>query len=153
MSCSDRPKTMRTLLLHLVLWLALCAPAAHAADGLGIVIVSARGGNVSTLDRAAAQQLYLGQRNQLAEGRALTVVDLPASPVRDAFYLRLTGKNPSQIRAYWSRLVFTGRARPPREAASPEDAITIVLANPDAIAYLPSDAATHPGLDVLLRID
>jgi hypothetical protein len=39
-------------------------------------------------------------------------VDLPNGQVRDEFYLKLTGKNPAQIQAYWSRLVFTGRALP-----------------------------------------
>ncbi|MGD9870983.1 MAG: hypothetical protein AB7S63_07985 [Thauera sp.] len=153
MSCSERLRPAYCGLLRLALWLALCVPGAHAADALEIVIVSASAGNVATLERGIAEQLYLGQRSQLADGHQITVIDLPAGAIRDHFYRTLTGKKPSQIRAYWSRLVFTGRARPPREATSVENAIELIIANPDAIGYLPAEAAQHPGLKVLQQLD
>lgn len=111
MSCSERLRPAYCGLLRLALWLALCVPGAHAADALEIVIVSASAGNVATLERGIAEQLYLGQRSQLADGHQITVIDLPAGAIRDHFYRTLTGKKPSQIRAYWSRLVY--RTRPP----------------------------------------
>ena len=153
MWCSERPVSLRGWLRVFALWMTLLAPAALAADGAGIVLVSAREGNLQTLELSAAQELYLGQRTRIADGPLLTVVDLPSGPVRDQFYQHLTGKNPSQIRAYWSRLVFTGRARPPHEVAGPEHAIELVLRNPNALAYLPASLAEHPGLKVLLRLD
>ena len=104
-------------------------------------------------DRASAEQIYLGRRSTLPDGRAVILVDLPAGPARDQFYLQLTRKNPSQIRAYWSRLVFTGRAQPPREAADVDDVRRILQATPGAIAYLPLDAAQDPGLIILLTLD
>ena len=81
------------------------------------------------------------------------MLDLPSGPVRDQFYRLLTGKNPSQIRAYWSRMVFTGRALPPTESADVNDARRILLENPNAIAYLPSTYADDPSLRVLLRLE
>jgi ABC-type phosphate transport system substrate-binding protein len=142
--------------------LALAALAlAHAGDARAqaasptqaLAIVSARNGGITVLDRASAEQIYLGRRSTLPDGRAVTLVDLPAGPARDQFYLLLTRKNPSQIRAYWSRLVFTGRAQPPREAADADDVRRILQATPGAIAYLPLDAAQDPGLIILLTLD
>lgn len=118
-----------------------------------LAIVSAREGGITELDRASAEQIYLGRRSTLPNGRAVTLVDLPAGPARDQFYLQLTRKNPSQIRAYWSRLVFTGRAQPPREAADADDVRRILLSTPGTIGYLPLDAAQHPGLVILLTLD
>jgi hypothetical protein len=118
-----------------------------------LAIVAARQGDITELDRESAEQLYLGRRTTLPSGRAVTLVDLPAGPTRDQFYFQLTRKNPSQIRAYWSRLVFTGRAQPPREAADADDVSRILQSTPGAIAYLPLDAARDPGLVILLTLD
>ena len=61
--------------------------------------------------------------------------------------------HPSQIRAYWSRLVFTGRAQPPREAADADEVRRLLQSTPGAIAYLPLDAARDPELVILLELD
>ncbi|THF63007.1 hypothetical protein E6C76_17260 [Pseudothauera nasutitermitis] len=103
------------------------------------------------LSREQAEQLYLGRRDALPDGRTAMLVDLPPGNLRDRFYLLLTGKNPAQIRAWWSRQVFSGRALPPREAGSVSEARQWVAANPAAIGYLPADAATD-GLKILLRL-
>lgn len=150
MSFSERAFShgLRAALLALVLLALSCAAQAQT-----MAIVSARQGGITELDRESAEQLYLGRRATLPNGRAVTLVDLPAGPVRDRFYLQLTRKNPSQIRAYWSRLVFTGRAQPPREAADEDDARRIVLSTPGAIGYLPIEAARNPELLILSTLD
>lgn len=152
--------TLRRPLLAVLLALAALALSC-AGDALAqaatqserLAIVSARQGGVAELDRESAEQLFLGRRTSLPGGRTVTLVDLPAGRIRDQFYLQLTRKNPSQIRAYWSRLVFTGRATPPREAANVDEARSIVLSTPGAIAYLPLDAAHDPDLVILLTLD
>ena len=148
MWCSDPARLLRRLGLApmLTLVLALWQAGAHAQ---GIVLVSAHAGGVAEVDRETAAQLYLGRRTTLPDGRGVRLLDLPAGAERDLFYQRLTGKNPSQIRAYWSRLVFTGRAHPPQEALDIDDALRRVLADRNALAYLPAAAADHPGLRVL----
>jgi len=111
------------------------------ADGPEVHIVSARNGPIARLSRDEAEQLFLGRRTTLSDGTPVTLIDLPAGPVRDRLYLLLTGKNPIQTRAYWSRQVFTGRAQPPREAPSAEQAGNWIAATPGAIGYLPADHA------------
>ncbi len=153
MSCSDRALArLARATLALCTALALLAPGLPAAAA-EVVLVTAAQGSIEALDRDMAQQLYLGRRSALDDARPVQLLDLPAGPERDRFYQRLTGKNPGQIRAYWSRLVFTGRALPPREAASIDDARRILLDTPDMIGYLPAPAANDPALRVLLRLD
>ncbi len=146
---SDRFISPRQWIVLVSILLTLAAPTARAE----IVLVTAIDSTVSELSRDEAEQLYMGRRAALSARGALILLDLPSGPVRDQFYRLLTGKNPSQIRAYWSRMVFTGRALPPTESADASDAHRILLENPNAIAYLPATYAEDPSLRVLLRLE
>ena len=146
---SDRFISPRQWIVLVSILLTLAAPAARAE----IVLVTAIDSTVSELSRDEAEQLYMGRRAALSARGALLLLDLPTGPVRDQFYRLLTGKNPSQIRAYWSRVVFTGRALPPTESADASDAHRILLENPNAVAYLPASYANDPKLRVLLRLE
>jgi len=140
---------VRRVGLLLLCAVLLAAPGTPAQAGT--VLVCAVDSPIASLSREQAEQLYLGRSRELPGGIAVTLVDLPPGPVRDDFYMQLTGKNPAQIRAYWSRMVFTGRALPPREARDVEEALDWLAANPRLIAYLPESAA-GPEVRTLLRL-
>lgn len=151
MSFSERlsKRKLRALLrlaVSALLWTAAPLPAAEFA------LVAAENSSVE-VRRDTAEQLYLGRRTTADDGRQVQLIDLPSGSARDRFYQLLTGKNPSQIRAYWSRLVFTGRALPPREADSADAVLRLLRQIPNTIAYLPADAVAGTGLRVLLYID
>jgi hypothetical protein len=136
---------MRRVVLSLLLAFAAAPLRAQ------IVVVTADAGPVKALSRSEAEQLYLGRRTTLDNGLSVSLVDLPSGAVRNQFYQLLTGKNPGQIRAYWSRQVFTGRALPPREAASIEEARELLIADPASIGYLP-ESELDKRLRVLFRL-
>ncbi len=146
---SERLSSPRQWIVLASILLAFAAPPAQA----GVVLVTAIDGTVEKLTRDEAEQLYLGRRTTLSARGALLLLDLPPGPSRDEFYRLLTGKNPSQIRAYWSRMVFTGRALPPAESSNADDARRLLLENSSAIGYLPSSYADDPSLRVLLRLE
>lgn len=125
----------------------LMVPCAQAQ----IVIVSGAQSPLPELTRAQVEQFYLGRAHSLPDGVAVTLADLPTSPLRDQFYQKLTGKNPGQIRAHWSRMVFTGRALPPQEAADIAQLREWLNAKPNMIGYLPS-AEADSRVRVLLRL-
>lgn len=134
------------LLAACLLWLH--APCAAIAQ---IVIVSGAQSPLPELTRAQAEQFYLGRAHSLPDGLAVTLADLPAGPLRDQFYQQLTGKNPGQIRAHWSRMVFTGRALPPQEAADIAQLRQWLAARPNLIGYLPA-AEADARVRILLRL-
>ncbi|MBX3679051.1 hypothetical protein [Cognatazoarcus halotolerans] len=134
----------RTLLVCMLFGLAHCAQA-------DTVVVTGKTSLVMTLDRQDVERLYLGRTAVLPDGTPVTLADLPPGNVRDGFYLALTGKNPVQIRTYWSRIVFTGRALPPKEAESPAQLRRWLASNPNLIGYL-SDTDVDESVRVLLRI-
>ena len=132
----------------LLLLAALLASSPNRAEIL--IVTSNRSGPIE-LTREQAEKLYLGRSTTLSDGSSASLVDLPNGSVRDEFYLKLTGKNPSQIQAYWSRLVFTGRALPPREARSMAEARQWLTDTPNLIGYLDRNEPTT-GRRILLRL-
>nr|WP_246264552.1 hypothetical protein [Aromatoleum toluvorans] len=116
-----------------------------------IVIVAGAQSPLPVLTAAQVEQFYLGRAHTLADGVVVTLADLPAGPARDEFYQLLTHKNPSQIRAHWSRMVFTGRALPPQEAGSVAQLRQWLASQPNLIGYMPAaEADAH--VRVLLRL-
>lgn len=141
----------QALMLALGLFLSIHASNALPSQDVAIHIVTAEQGHLRQLQRDEAELLFLGRRTTAADGTPVILIDLPAGPIRDRFYLLLTGKNPQQTRAYWSRQVFTGRARPPLEALSIEQAIEWLLQTPGTVAYLPASNG-DARLRVLMRL-
>jgi hypothetical protein len=42
----------------------------------------------------------------------------------------------AQIKAFWSKIIFTGRGQPPKAVANAEEAKKLVATNPNAITYI-----------------
>lgn len=133
-----------------LLLLVACQFAAEPARAQ-IALVTAADGPIRSLDRDEAEQLYLGRLSALSNGTPVRLLDLPNGEVRDTFYLELIGKNGPQTRAYWSRMVFTGRTRPPREVTDTAELRALMAQDHHLIGYLPAAALT-PQLRVLLMI-
>ncbi len=142
-------RTTAFLFNVVVIMVCACLPPGALAQ---VVVVTGQDGVITQLGRVEAEQLYLGRLNALRDGTPVRLHDLPPGPTRDSFYFRLTGKNPIQTRAYWSRIVFTGRARPPREVSGPEQLRTTLAADPHAMGYLPAQSVTAD-MRVLLTLD
>lgn len=139
---------MLPAILRLALLLALLSPLAIRAEL--VLVTGVRSGAVE-ITRERAEKLFLGRSVTLGDGTPVSLIDLPNGVTRDEFYLKLTGKNPSQIRAYWSHLVFTGRALPPREAESVAEARQWLAETPNLIGYM-ERSDVSPGLRILLRL-
>jgi hypothetical protein len=127
-------------------------PDKATAAASGVQLVTSAKGAVNVLSREEATQLLLGHRNRLNDGTPVTLIDLPSGQIRARLYQILTGKNPVQVRANWSRLVFSGRVRPPLEASNENEALEWLINTPNAIGYLPS-AVNDKRIKVLLLVD
>ncbi|MBK5968433.1 hypothetical protein CCR91_06515 [Thiorhodovibrio winogradskyi] len=96
---------------------------------------------VTELTRDQVVDIYMGRRTRFPDGRPALPIDLgPDSPLRAAYYQELVGKTVAQVNAYWARLLFTGRATPPRVLPDIEAVLDVVNANQDALAYLDSQS-------------
>ncbi|PLX92627.1 MAG: hypothetical protein C0620_09165 [Desulfuromonas sp.] len=92
---------------------------------------------VETLSQRQVIDIFMGREVRFPNGATAIPVDqAPNSPVRERYYQQLIGKSIAQINAYWARLLFTGRATPPRVLGSNEAVMDTVLNNRDVIAYI-----------------
>lgn len=110
-------------------------PAETAGDTV-VVVVSAKS-PVTRISRLHLADLYMGRTTRFPDGKPATPIDQKAGTlVRATFSEVYLGRSEAQMKSYWSRLIFTGRGRPPREAASGEAMKDLVARDPRAIGYI-----------------
>ncbi|MBP1204733.1 ABC-type phosphate transport system substrate-binding protein [Duganella sp. 1411] len=124
-------------LLIVCAWLA--APGAASADDGArdpVIVVSAKN-PLSSLRHEQVAAIFLAQTDRFPDGAEAVPLDLPpASAPRDAFYQRVAAMSPAQMKAYWTKMVFTGRAQPPRELRTSAAVRRMVADNPAMIGYI-----------------
>ncbi|MRV73036.1 hypothetical protein GJ700_15100 [Duganella sp. FT92W] len=123
---------MNKLLASLLV--AGAALSALPAQAETVVIVSQK--NPATrMFAEQASQFFLGKSNMF------TPIDqAEGSQIRNEFYQKLTDKDAAQVKAIWSKLVFTGKATPPKEYKSNADVKKAVADDPKAIGYIDKSA-------------
>jgi len=118
-----------------VLLLLASLPAAALAEEV-VAVVSAKSA-VTALSANQVADIFLGRSTRFPDGTHAVPIDQNEdSPVRDRFYAQFTGKSAAQVKAHWSKIIFTGRGQPPRQASSGAELKKIIADNPNAIGYI-----------------
>lgn len=115
---------------------------AHA----GAVVV-ASGSKAGAMDAEAVKRVFLG-REATVGGAPAQVIYQKGGPTRGAFDSGVLGKAGAELTTYWSRLIFTGKAKAPTEVGSDAEVKAKLAANPGAIGYV-SDGAVDGSVKVL----
>ncbi|WP_255857449.1 phosphate ABC transporter substrate-binding protein [Bacterioplanoides sp. SCSIO 12839] len=103
------------------------------------VIVSSNNHNDS-LDKDNISRVFLGKTKNFPDGSQAVPVDQKAgSSARESFNTNVLGKSSSQLKAYWSRLIFTGKGTPPKESGDDLAVKKLVAENPNLIGYVNSE--------------
>lgn len=101
-----------------------------------VVIVSAKNANYG-LEKTDVEQIFLGKTSTFPDGsKAVPIDQNEGSASRDAFNDRVLGKSASQLKAYWSRLIFTGKGTPPKESGNDAEVKALVADNPNLVGYV-----------------
>jgi hypothetical protein len=108
---------MRLIQSTVAIALALAIlPAPVRADVVAVVSVAS---HVTTLTKNQLTDIFLGKATHLPDGTLAVPIDqAEGSAARDEFYLKVTGKSAAQLKAYWSKIIFTGRGQPPPVVAN-----------------------------------
>jgi len=111
-----------------------------AAFSQVVVVVSAKS-SATSLTAEQASDIFLGKVATLpGAGTAVPVDQADGSAAREAFYQKATGKNAAQVKAYWSKQIFTGKGQPPKEVGDNAGVKAAVAGNPNAIGYIDKSA-------------
>jgi len=97
--------------------------------------------NANALDNAMVSRIFTGKAKSFADGnKVIPVNQSSGSAVAEEFNKKALNKSSSQLKAYWSKLVFTGKGTPPKEVGSDAEVISLVAANPNIIGYVSKSA-------------
>jgi hypothetical protein len=133
---------MKLLLKHSLVSAALSTCAAVSTAGADVAAVVSAKSTVPALTQAEVADIFLGRSNRFPDGSQAVPCDLAeGSPVRDEFYIKVVGKSAAQMKAYWSKIIFTGRGQPPRAVGNSEQAKKLVADNPQFVCYIDRNAA------------
>lgn len=110
-----------------------------AANAEVVVVISASN-PLSSLTPNQVADIFLGKTDVLPNGAPIVPVDqTDSSGEKEEFYKSYTNRSLSQIRAYWSKLVFTGKGEPPKAFSDSEELKRFLARYPNAIGYLDRD--------------
>jgi len=130
---------MRKLLSALAL--LSCATLAQAE-----VAVIVNPGSAKAPSQAEVSNIFLGKDKSM---KGVDHKDWSAT--KDKFYSAVTNKSESQLKSYWSGLVFTGKGQPLPSVAGDADVVAKVAAETDAIGYVDA-AAVNDSVKVLFTL-
>ena len=127
------PAIMKTIHTLVASTLLACLLPAFASD----VVVIVNKANDNAIDKNLVAKIYQGESRTWANGGSIAAYDLPEdNALRGAFDTELVGKSQGSLKSLWAQNVFTGKALPPKSAASDDDVKKVVAANKNAIGYI-----------------
>jgi ABC-type phosphate transport system substrate-binding protein len=114
----------------------LLALAGNIAAAEVVTVVSAQN-PATTLTKSEVSNIFLGKTNRFPNGTPAVAIDQPegAAP-RVEFYQHISSKQPAEIKAYWAKMIFTGRGQPPMVVDSDEQMKKALASRPDGIGYI-----------------
>lgn len=132
---------MKTSLLPLLA--SMFISVAAQAD---IVVIAHASSPLKSLTREEIGRIYMKRMKHLPRAKQLELFPVSQSSVagmQDAFYLHVTDKDQNQLRAYWARLLFTGKDKPPKDGKDDEGVKRLVAESPGTIGFIQSSALSQ----------
>jgi len=115
------------------------------------VVVIGNPAGPDSISTEEVRDIYLNRSKALPNGQRVTPFELPeGNNARDAFHNEVTGRSNTQLKAFWSQQVFTGKGQPPREVASATIMKSTVSSTPGGIGYIDS-SEVDDSVKVLLK--
>ena len=107
------------------------------------VVVIVHPSNAATLDAKKVQRIFLGKEKKFSDGKGVIPINSEIGySSREQFDSNVIKRSSTQVSAYWSKLVFTGKGIPPKEVENDAAVIEIVANNKSAVGYVDSSAVT-----------
>ncbi|ATC94030.1 phosphate ABC transporter substrate-binding protein [Pseudoalteromonas tunicata] len=104
-----------------------------------------------TLDQDEIAKIYLGKTKSFANGNKIDIASLgDGDPITSEFNEKVLKKSSSQVNAYWSKLVFTGKGTPPQKVDNSAAMINFVASTENAIGFIDANKVTD-GVKVIAK--
>ncbi len=129
---------MIRLLLALLLLMT-----SHAFAAEKLVVVVNKNNPVATMEHSEVIDLFMGKYVAFPSGTKAIAVDLNDKNIsREAFYRKLVGRSLASVNAYWSRIRFSGKRKPPIQKPDYAQVVAFVESTDTSIGYIPKSMVT-----------
>jgi len=103
----------------------------------GYVVIVNISNPLSSVGKDELSRIFLKKATRWGDGSRTEPVDLAdTSSVRAHFSQGVHGKDTLAIKAYWQKMIFSGREVPPAELASAAEVIAFVAAKRGGVGYV-----------------
>jgi len=131
---------MKKIFYILILYTAMLLPISQVQAEPVVVIVSANS-PIQNLDKEQVASIFLGKTANYPDGSsAIPIEQTDGTAAHDEFHKSVTEKSASQLKSYWSKMVFSGRAIAPKEVASNAELLKLLTSNTAMIGYIDKSA-------------
>ncbi len=125
-------------ILAILLFFAPMTPCASFAD---VVVIANKDMPITTLSSEEINRIYLGKTKFLPNGIKVIPVDQASgSSAREKFYTNVIKKSDTEVKSYWSRVIFTGQGYPPIQESDDSAVKDLVAKNPNCMGYVDRSA-------------
>ncbi len=101
-----------------------------------VAVVSPRN-PATTISKREVSNIFLGKTNRFPDGTPAVAIDQrEGSAQREEFYRGVSNMQPAEIKAHWSKMIFTGRGQPPMMVDGDEQVKKALASRPDSIGYI-----------------
>jgi ABC-type phosphate transport system substrate-binding protein len=124
---------------HRIRWVSLAFTLSLGFSSVNaeVVAVVSADSPIVTLSKTQVIGIFLGRTTRFPDGSTAVPIDqTDGSAARDEFYIRFASMSAAQVKAFWSRVIFTGKGQPPRIAGTALELKQLLIASPNAIGYM-----------------
>jgi len=117
-----------------------------------IAIIVNKASPLTAAQASDIQRVYLG-KTQKIDGTAVTPINQTKNTsLSDTFNKVVLNKSGNQVKAYWSKLIFTGKGTPPQELNNDVEVINAVRGDVNAIGYIDANLVDDT-INVILTLE
>lgn len=129
---------MKKILMKISYCLAIAAfLGATAAAHAGLAIIAHPSNPIAGITADEAAKIYLGKSTSFANGRRVVPVDQrEGTRSHKKFYKTVVKKDDRALKSYWSKLIFTGKGKPPEVVGDDQAVKKWVAEHPNGLGYV-----------------
>lgn len=137
------PQKIKSVITAVIAILVLCLSNTCSSENYSsdIAIITNVDNDNLQISQSEAINIFMGRYRRFPDGTKAIPID--NNSIKDMFYMELVNKSPSEIKAYWATLIFSGRTQPPKSLEDTNHVINVIKQEPQAIAYIPANQVNN----------
>jgi len=117
-----------------------------------LIVIVSKDSNINDISKKELSKIFLSKTKKLPNGEKSSIIEIYDKNIQSIFYQKICNKNSTQLRRYWTKMIFTGKGQPPKKMKSYKEIIEYVSKNQNAISYIPAEYITSK-IQTIMEID